>query len=182
MNEPITEDGYNFIYSKLVDDPSDILGKIAYSFYKQQKIEFIADYKKRFSKEPTQEALEVFHLTSNSAAAISSYRTKAETLAKGFAEAVFHEQLKENKDRLERELVEKVKSIRPAFWLGVVQSLIASLLFVLLIGVIVFSSWSYQYSVSQAFQQMMGIEFVERKNHPQQNPKNKAATEIKDVQ
>ncbi|WP_155758532.1 hypothetical protein [Xanthomonas arboricola] len=166
MNNPVTEDGYNFIYAKLVDDPDDILGKIAYSFYKQQKIEFIADYKDKFSREPSASDLEIFYLASNSAAAISSYKNKAETLARDFAEALFNEQLNENKERLERELIGKVKSLRPAFWQSVAQNLVASFIFVLVIGVIVFAAWSSQFSVSQALQQMMGVDFVSKNKSP----------------
>ena len=32
---------YNFIYKTLVKDEGDIIGIIAYAFYKRQKIEFI---------------------------------------------------------------------------------------------------------------------------------------------
>ena len=43
---------YNFIYSKLVDDKDDIVGHIAYSLYKNEKIEFIEAFKKENSREP----------------------------------------------------------------------------------------------------------------------------------
>lgn len=33
--------GYNYIYQELVTDENDILGKIAYSLSKRQKIEYI---------------------------------------------------------------------------------------------------------------------------------------------
>lgn len=44
---------YNFIYSKLVDDENDILGIIAYSLYKRQKIEYIRAIAEKFGREPT---------------------------------------------------------------------------------------------------------------------------------
>lgn len=37
---------YNFIYSKLVESENDLIGHIAYSLYKQQKIQHIEDFKK----------------------------------------------------------------------------------------------------------------------------------------
>lgn len=36
---------YNYIYSKLVEDRYDLAGHIAYALYKQDKIEYIANYK-----------------------------------------------------------------------------------------------------------------------------------------
>ena len=36
---------YNFIYSKLVEKDSDLIGHIAYSLYKKSKIEYIETQK-----------------------------------------------------------------------------------------------------------------------------------------
>lgn len=54
MNPSSKPDGYNYIYSELVEDADDILGIIAYSFYKQQKIEFIQAFTEKHGRPPGQ--------------------------------------------------------------------------------------------------------------------------------
>ena len=47
---------YNFIYSRLVKDKSDMIGHIAYSLYKQEKVSWIEGHKQgNDGKEPTEE-------------------------------------------------------------------------------------------------------------------------------
>lgn len=41
---------YNFIYSKLVESETDIIGHIAYSLYKTDKIDFINKFKSNNKK------------------------------------------------------------------------------------------------------------------------------------
>lgn len=36
---------YNFIYEKLVSNDGDMVGRIAYSLYKREKIAFVKQYK-----------------------------------------------------------------------------------------------------------------------------------------
>ena len=160
------DDGYNYIYSRLVESPDDMLGIIAYSFYKKQKIEFISTFKQKHSRLPSDSELEVFYLASNGEASISSYRTKAENLSRNFVDAVLGEQLKIIKEQSDLELVSRVRGLRPAFWQSVAQNVFASVLFVLLIGVLVFFTWSFRFGFSEALQQMMGVEFVNKSDSP----------------
>ena len=48
---------YNFIYTELVKGKDDILGHIAYSLYKAEKIEFIESFKKGNNREPNENEL-----------------------------------------------------------------------------------------------------------------------------
>ena len=41
---------FNYIYSTLVESKDDFIGKIAYTIYKEDKINFIAELKKRQSR------------------------------------------------------------------------------------------------------------------------------------
>lgn len=148
--------GYNNIYSELVDDPDDILGIIAYSFYKQQKIEFIQAFRESHSRAPNNDELQTFFLTSNSPASLASYRTKAEALSREFIDAVQGEHLQAVQEQSDKELTRRVKSLRPAFWAGVAQNVFASLLFVILLGVIVFVAWSSKFGIAQAVEQITG--------------------------
>lgn len=149
---------FNDIYSTLVEDSDDILGIIAYSFYKQQKIEFLQAFQAENGRAPSDAELRVFYVTSNSPASLTSYRTKAEALSREFVDAVLAEELRNIEERSDQELNRRVKSFRPNFWSAVAQNIFSSVLFVLLIGVIVFVSWSSKFGTSHAIEQIMGVE------------------------
>lgn len=161
------DEGYNYIYSELVEDSDDILGIIAYSFYKQQKIEFIQAFNEKYSRSPSDDELKTFYVTSNSPASLASYRTKAEALSREFVEAVLGEQIAEIEERADKELSRRIKSLRPNFWQGVAQNIFASALFVVLIGVVVFMAWSAKYGAIQAIEQVMGIEIRDKITKPE---------------
>lgn len=150
--------GFNHIYGTLVEAPDDILGIIAYSFYKQQKIEFLQAYQTEHGRTPSDAELRVFYVTSNSPASLASYRTKAELLSREFVYAALEGDIKEIEERSDRELNRLVKSFRPNFWQGVTQNLFSSVLFVLLIGVIVFTAWSSKLGTSHVLEQVLGVE------------------------
>ena len=164
MPNPVTDDGYNYIYSKLVDDNNDILGIIAYSFYKRQKIEFLRNIQEKHNRCASADELRIFKITSNSEEALESYKVKAEALAREFIDAVLDEQIKEIQNNSDQELIRQVKSIRPTFWWGVAQNAFASLLFVILIGLVMFVAWSSKYGLQQAVEQVMGVNIQEQ--HP----------------
>lgn len=53
---------YNFIYEELVRYEGDLVGRVAYSLYKREKIAFIEQYKKSHEgKEPTTRDFDNFH-------------------------------------------------------------------------------------------------------------------------
>jgi hypothetical protein len=81
--------GYNYIYKELVADESDILGKLAYSSYKRQKIEYIQAFISKHGKDPTDSDLTAFHDISNNASQLDVYRNQAAKLAVSFLETSF---------------------------------------------------------------------------------------------
>jgi hypothetical protein len=167
MNTEKRDEGYNYIYSKLVEDPDDLLGIIAYSFYKQQKIEFIQAFKQENGRVPTTDELKTFFLTSNSPASIASYKAKAEALSREFIDTVLGEEIAEIQDRSDKELTARVRTLRPTFWSGVAQNIFASVLFVLLVGVILIFTWSWKYGATHVIEQVMDVEI---KEHGAANP------------
>jgi hypothetical protein len=158
--------GYNYIYSELVEDSDDILGIIAYSFYKQQKIDFIQAFNEKNERSPTDEEMNVFFITSNSAASLASYRIKAETLARDFVNTVLADQLQEIQNKSDQELTKRIKTLSPPFWQGVAQNIFASILFVLLIGLMFFLSWSSKLSATSLIEHIMDVEIHDRAATP----------------
>lgn len=149
---------YNPIYCKLVEDTDDILGIIAYSFYKQKKLEFVRAFLAKESRPPTDAELEVFYLTANGEASLSSYRTKAEALSLEFLHAALAERIETLQEESERELMRRMESLRPSFWAGVLQNIIASVSFVVVIGAILFIAWSVKFGPTDVLKQITGYE------------------------
>lgn len=73
----MAEKQYNYIYSKLVKDQNDVVGMLAYSIYKQHKIEFIEDFKKKKNAAPTDSDIENFIMSSVTQSQLEKYRESA---------------------------------------------------------------------------------------------------------
>ena len=87
---------YNFIYRQLVKDESDVVGHIAYSLYKADKISFIEDYKKKHeNQEPSDERFEHFHESCCLPANIQRYRMQAVEILQGFVDDTLEETTKQ---------------------------------------------------------------------------------------
>lgn len=73
----MAEKQYNYIYSQLVKDKNDVVGMLAYSIYKQHKIEFIEDFKKKKKGAPTDSDIENFIMSSVTPSQLEKYRESA---------------------------------------------------------------------------------------------------------
>ncbi len=110
---------FNFIYSRLVEDRNDIIGHIAYSIYKKDKIDFIE--KKKSDNIPiTDDVLKCFHDNSSLNSSLESYKMKAEIVMNGFIENTINvaiseieEGLKENNTEI---IKETIRPLTPSFW------------------------------------------------------------------
>lgn len=61
---PNGQSEYNFIYRELVKDEADVIGVIAYSVYKRQKIEYIESIRAEHARSPDRQVIEqVFDVT-----------------------------------------------------------------------------------------------------------------------
>jgi hypothetical protein len=68
-------------YKTLVENDNDLIGLIAYSLYKQEKFEFVADHKAaNDGDEPSDDQMETYCRTANLASRIAGYRSKAGVL------------------------------------------------------------------------------------------------------
>lgn len=71
------EKQYNYIYSKLVSNQADVVGMLAYSIYKQHKIEFIKDFKQKKGFAPTDTDIDNFIMSSVTASQLEKYKESA---------------------------------------------------------------------------------------------------------
>lgn len=108
---------YNYIYKKLVKENEsganhDIIGYIAYSIYKREKIQYIESFKEDNGRDPKFEDLGSFRTLSNKK--VEEYKTTAQKVLQSYAVNLGIEANKKEH----------------GFWYGVFQSLVASLIYI----------------------------------------------------
>ncbi len=135
---------YNFIYKQLVEKESDIVGNIAYSLYKADKIKFIEDFKaKNGDKEPTEAEFQPFHDICCMESNINRYKMQALNILQGFLDDTLSATTKQIEKDLEnnykKELMDIVgKTTVKSFSWNVFQSVVGAFVFMLLMCGIVF--------------------------------------------
>lgn len=90
---------YNFIFPQLVGErtsdpgqPQNILGLLAYGIYKQEKMAYIAEFKRKHNdRDPKEEELDEFHTAS--VARISQYLRDAERQLSEFTDGIIKDNL-----------------------------------------------------------------------------------------
>lgn len=147
---------YNFIFNQIVENDDDFVGSLAYVLYKRNKIEYIEQYKKEHGKEPELAELRKWQKSECAKSKLENYKKLAEQKTTAFVNSLQGQKdkqllkrqteistsLRELKDK-EKQLKEKEKSLRlreqychvkqkGQFGKGVLQSLVASFIFLLL--------------------------------------------------
>lgn len=117
--------GYNYIYKTLVTGPGDMVGALAYALYKEEKIQFIAEFEKAHHREPTDAELACFHQTSNLPARLASYQDRAQGLLEDFMDEVLATELIEQQRAIKDDAVVQAINRKHSFLRGVWQNLIA---------------------------------------------------------
>lgn len=132
---------YNYIYSKLVKDETDIFGHIAYALYKGDKVKFLEKLKAD-GKEPSEEDLQPFHQISCLDTTLERYQVQASVIMDAF----LNEVLKGHKADIEKgyleeqkkHIAEVVSPLRQKFWNGVLQSVVGAFIFAIILAAFAF--------------------------------------------
>ncbi|MBI5539670.1 MAG: hypothetical protein HY951_06395 [Bacteroidia bacterium] len=140
---------YSKIYSKIVENDDDFVGVVAYALYKQNKIQFIENFKKDNNRHPTDTELAGFHQSCYPA--IKQYKAHATQKVQQYGTELTERQVtkiqQDYATALEgllqgsvssEEVVEIIRKNKSSFWRGVMQSLIASFLIMLITIIILF--------------------------------------------
>lgn len=133
---------YNFIYSRIVNDDNDFIGKIAYSIYKEDKIQHINSFFENNKRNPNQDELKKFHEISSTDNSIERYRLQAENLLQEFLDNTLSEALNEASEEIKSNQIllirDEVSKLKPAgFWSGVWQNVIATIVLTGILALIV---------------------------------------------
>lgn len=134
---------YNFIYSELVDDDNDIVGHIAYSLYKSDKIKYIEDFKnKNHGQEPTEDDLKNFHEVCCIQANIDRYKMQAVSILQQFMSDTLSSTTKQIEDDYiksqDKHLKDIISPLKPSFWHGILQSIVGAFIFAIIVAAFAF--------------------------------------------
>lgn len=169
---------YNFIYEKLVSSPSDIVGMIAYSLYKREKVEYIREFKQRNGKDPEASDLHSYHLSTNTESRLSGYGVQAKEIAREFLEISLGTKVGEIESKLlaDYESTQIGSDLRQLqkFWPSVFQGFVSSWLFTLSIGLIILLSALIRLGPKDVFVEvgrLVGLEI--RDSQPSTNTKER---------
>lgn len=141
---------YNFIYCELVQSESDMIGHIAYSIYKAEKISWIERHKsENEGKEPTESEFEEYNKSCCSTVRIANYRSMASSILQDFmgssADMMAGQVAKEVSENVTKHINENIapqmpkKTSKWAFYgHGIAQSAIGTIALSLVIGIVLF--------------------------------------------
>lgn len=146
----------NYVFNQLVKDENDFVGYVAYTLYKQNKVAHITQIKKEKGTAPSDEELRNWQKSECTETRLNHYRQLAEQKTNSFVNQLRNkkeEELRNRKSEIDnkeqenkkkaKELKEREKNIanrekycrvkvKGSFWSGVLQSVIASFIFLVL--------------------------------------------------
>lgn len=151
-NDDNVNSSHNFFFSQIVANDNDFIGFFAYTIYKKNKIEYIEQFKKDNSRPPTDKELLKWQYEECTNSKKKNYRSLAENKVNKFInelrgdkekdlkkEKEKNDERKKELDRMERNIKNRDKycNMKPyskicQFFLGVSQSFVATLIYVVL--------------------------------------------------
>lgn len=135
---------YSFIYNDLVEDREDFIGLVAYSLYRQAKINYVKKFEENHGRAPEPKELVEFHDLARSNLAV--YKEIAANRVSDFYEDIYKTKAAELESQYQERLTAKLAKIG-GWWTGVWQSFVGSLLFSTIIGIFVVCILYSQYGL-----------------------------------
>lgn len=129
---------YNFIYEIIVENEDDIVGHIAYSLYKTDKIDWVKNFKESNKKDPDEKDIEKFHNIVSTTKSIERYRMTADHILINFLGLALDENItdieKSIRDNYQQSIKDVIKPISPprkwiSFFSSVASSFVGAIFF-----------------------------------------------------
>ncbi|MBQ3449558.1 MAG: hypothetical protein IJG34_06665 [Synergistaceae bacterium] len=122
---------YSDVYNRIVKDDNDVEGLVAYGIYKNTKREFIRKTQNELGlMDIPDDVMEEFYL-SQTDYVLDLYRKHAKSILREFLDSLYSKDIEREKQKMEGKYEKLADSVRPSFWYGVLQGIVASFLFVL---------------------------------------------------
>ena len=127
---------YSDVYDRLVKDDGDTSGLVAYGIYKKAKREFIRKKQDELGVIVLpDDVLKEFYATQTDYM-LELYRIHAKKMTREFLDELYDKDIEHEKQNMEAKYEKLADSVRPSFWYGVLQGVVASFLFVLAVYII----------------------------------------------
>ena len=153
---------YNFIFSKLVEKDDDMLGLLAYGLYKQQKIEYIAQFKKEHGRGPTHEELATFHDLTSSQTQIENYKQLAEIRFNSILNKVMEDNLEAFRKAAHQGQSDAIAELKPSNRERILSGIVGNFSFIifcaLLFGAAAFINADYPGQIMTGIKILFGFQ------------------------
>lgn len=133
-------------FSRLVESDNDIIGMIAYTLYKQEKIAWIEAFTLRHGVNPTDEDIKnYFNILTDTDDKLGAYRQRAETIMQKTINEVVATDLELYRTEVKNDvLYEKVSSLKKNFWQEIGSNVLVSLISAVILALIGIAFWLWQ--------------------------------------
>lgn len=155
MADPNKKHRYSFIYNDLVSGENDFVGLVAYSIYKEEKIAYVKAFEEKEGREPEPCELEDFHTLARQR--VAQYTELAENRVSNFGQLLYGERLEALEEERARTLKREIEKISPSWWRGVSQSIVGSLIYSIMLGVIIMAILCAQHGASWILKECMDV-------------------------
>lgn len=115
------------VYGALVSSHADMVGHVAYSLYKRDKLTFCESYRSEYGRDPTDAEMAAFLAAASIGPRVDAYRAEALRALQHFCDEVLAFQLEEERKELQLKLVSELKQAR-SWPRAVTENLVANLL------------------------------------------------------
>ncbi len=130
-------------FTKLVSSDKDFVGMVAYTIYKNEKLDWIAQFKiQNSNREPTEDELKQFNLATDSDLRIQQYRQMAETSVNNLVSATIVDELTQYQSTLRDDAI--VKAAHKGFWQGIGENVLAGIIGAGIVTILQLAIWLYQ--------------------------------------
>lgn len=143
-------------YSTIVEGNNDLVGLIAYSLYKSDKLAFLAKHREDTAVPPSHAEMMAFCRTSTLPGPVSAYRSKATYLLSEMYDELLAEQISEIGEKYKEEMVAELKKAHP-FWSGVWQHFLAGLTIWAFVGLTILVLYGQQIGYKQLASNLLGL-------------------------
>jgi hypothetical protein len=157
-------------YSSMVEHEHDMVGLIAYSLYKGDKIAFMAKHFDASGRMPNDEEKMAFYRTSTLPGPVAAYRARATYLMQQMYDDLLSVQTTEIEDRYKAELVDELKKKHP-FWESVWEHVVASLVVIAIGGLIALIFTAKHIGLKQTFSNIFDLPAAEQPAHSGSAPR-----------
>jgi hypothetical protein len=144
-------------YSSLVEGEDDLVGLIAYSLYKSDKLAFLNKHRQDTNTAPTEQELMAFCRTCTLPGPVSDYRAKATYLLQEMYDTLMEDAVQELEEKYKNKLITELKHAHP-FMTGVWQHFLAGLLIWAVLGFTILVLYGHKIGYKDLARDFLGLD------------------------